>query len=196
LLFANERAHVFHQPSTQHPLLAPITNQRTMSPSLGIAPLHNLHFFFGTRLPNNQPTSIVLVRQTLHPTISQTWTMCLCLGALLRLPLNCSRMFWWQSANMILLRGTCRVPASELGRVSLPWTVFNRRHLSPHLLGLTNRSRVLALNHCSKESRSIIHNESHCHSRPHVTFHFLQHLLLCDHSRHHLRRLFLTHTVI
>jgi len=44
--------------------------------------------------------------------------------------------------------------------------------------------------------RSIIHNESHCHSRPHVTFHFLQHLLLCDHSRHHLRRLFPTHTVI
>jgi hypothetical protein len=144
---------------TPNPWLAPISNQQKMSPSQGIAPLPSSPFFPHIRLSGTLQTfrlSTVLVHRILPPTISLLWITCPCPGALLPLPLNLLRMFWRQTASMILLRGSCRAPPNSLGWVSLPRTVLNRRALSPYLPGPTNRSRVLALNHCSKESHSIV----------------------------------------
>jgi hypothetical protein len=127
-----------------------------MSPSQGIAP--SSPFFPHIRLPGTLQTfrlSTVLVHQILPPTISLLWITCPCPGALLPLPLNLLRMFWRQTASMILLRGSCRVPPNPLESVSLPMTVLNRG-ASPYLPGPTNRSRLSALNHCSKESHSIV----------------------------------------
>jgi hypothetical protein len=106
-----------------------------MSPSQGIPPLPSNPFFPHIRLPGTLQTfrlSTVLVHRILPPTISLLWITCPCPGALLPLPLNLLRMFWRQTASMILLRGLCRVPPNSLGWVSLPRTVLNRRALSPY----------------------------------------------------------------
>jgi len=76
--------------------------------------------------PPHHPSNLPLLNCSRTPdsasddiTIMEHWTMCLCLGALLHLPLNLSRTFWRQTASTSLLRGS-RVAASSLGWVSLP----------------------------------------------------------------------------